>query len=156
MKKLLLFTLLIASTAIMAQPQLTWRFNNAQLIGDTQLQFDVEVKADAPGSYFGLATVAIEYDNTVWGSSLIGSGIDTTGLAVENLSNPATPGPNTIRGTLLLEASFLVLLSIMFKVWQILLIICFNHQFSKRMEELQTPLYILKFQQHSLHFLLIQ
>ncbi len=72
MKKLLLFTLLIASTAIMAQPQLSWRFNNVQLVnGDTQLQFDVEVMADAPGYYFGLTTVAFDYGNTAFGASIV-------------------------------------------------------------------------------------
>lgn len=76
MKKLLLFTLLIASTAIMAQPQLTWRVNNVQLVnGDTQLQFDVEVMADAPGYYFGLATVAFDYGFTAFGSNIVGSSV---------------------------------------------------------------------------------
>lgn len=73
MKKLLLFiTLLVASTAIMAQPNVSWRFNNFQLInGDTQLQFDVEVMADAPGYYFGLNTVAFDYGNAAFGASVV-------------------------------------------------------------------------------------
>jgi hypothetical protein len=71
MKKLLLFTLLIASTAIMAQPQLSWRFANAQLInGDTQLQFDVEVMADAPNYFIGLTNVSFNYGNEAFGPNI--------------------------------------------------------------------------------------
>jgi hypothetical protein len=71
MKKLLLLLLVVSSTAVFAQ-QLTWQFNNAQLVnGDTQLQFDVEVKADVAGTYaLALTTVAFEYNTLGFGTNI--------------------------------------------------------------------------------------
>lgn len=86
MKKLLLLLLVVTSSAVFAQ-QLTWRFNNAQLVnGDTQLQFDVEVAADVAGTYaLALTTVAFEYNTLGFGPNIY-------------------PGAITVdRGTLLLD-----------------------------------------------------
>ena len=54
MKKLLTIFAFITfiSFIVTAQPQLTWQFANYEVINSgTQLQFDVEVKADVTGSY---------------------------------------------------------------------------------------------------------
>lgn len=102
MKKLLLFTLLIASTAIMAQPQLSWRFTNpVYLAGGDQIQFDVEVKADAPGYYFALTTVAFEYNTAVFGESIYPASVswERIGLLLEDYPAGTMAYKNNIQGT---------------------------------------------------------
>lgn len=72
MKKLLLFTLLIASIAVVAQPNLSWKMDDPELInGGTQFRFKVYVMSDAPGYYFGLQTVAFSYGNAAFGSWIV-------------------------------------------------------------------------------------
>jgi hypothetical protein len=68
-----LFTLV--SIVVTAQPQLTWRFANVEVINaGTQLQFDVEVKADATGSFHRDLQVYFDYNTAGFGSDLVAGG----------------------------------------------------------------------------------
>lgn len=70
--------MVLFSTVAISQPQLTWRFANAQLInGDTQLQFDVEVMGDAAGWYIYIAQLGFSYNELAFGSNINGSGAVT-------------------------------------------------------------------------------
>jgi hypothetical protein len=77
MKKFyLIFALLsLISLTITAQPQLTWRFNNVEVINaGTQLQFDVEVKANAAGSFQRDLQIYFDYNNAGFGSNIVANG----------------------------------------------------------------------------------
>jgi hypothetical protein len=68
-----LFTLV--SIVATAQPQLTWRFANVEVINaGTQLQFDVEVLASASGSYQRDLQIYFDYNTVGFGSNIVTSG----------------------------------------------------------------------------------
>ncbi|MBM3436684.1 MAG: hypothetical protein FJY07_10770, partial [Bacteroidetes bacterium] len=65
-----LFTLV--TLTVTAQPQLTWRFNNVEVINaGTQLQFDVEVKASVAGSYQRDMQIYFDYNTLGFGSNIV-------------------------------------------------------------------------------------
>jgi len=77
MKKFyVIFALLsLISLAITAQPQLTWRFANAEVINaGTKLQFDVEVKANVAGSFQRDLQIYFDYSTLGFGSSIVANG----------------------------------------------------------------------------------
>lgn len=79
-----LFTLV--SIVVTAQPQLSWRFANAEVINaGTQLQFDVEVKADAGVTYHRDLQVYFDYNTAGLGSDIVANGyVTVTPLALMN------------------------------------------------------------------------
>jgi hypothetical protein len=79
-----LFTLV--SIVVTAQPQLTWRFANAEVINaGTQLQFDVEVMADAGVTYHRDLQVYFDYNTAGFGSDIVANGyVTVTPLALMN------------------------------------------------------------------------
>lgn len=77
MKKFtLIFALLMSASAlVMAQPQLSWRFANYQVINaGAQLQFDVEVKADVVGSFHRDLQIYFDYNSAAFGSDVVLNG----------------------------------------------------------------------------------
>lgn len=85
------FTLIFAlftfvSIVVTAQPQLTWRFANAEVINaGTQFQFDVQVKADAGVTYHRDLQVYFDYNAAGFGSDIVGNGyVSVTPLALMN------------------------------------------------------------------------
>ena len=88
MKKLALFFALFTFVSIVAtaQPQLTWRFANVEVINaGAQLQFDVEVMADAPGSFHRDLQVYFDYNTAGFGSDIVANGkVTVTPLALMN------------------------------------------------------------------------
>lgn len=86
-KYVLIFALFtFVSTVITAQPQLTWRFANAEVINaGTQLQFDVEVKADAGVTYHRDLQIYFDYNTAGFGSDIVANGyVTVTPLALMN------------------------------------------------------------------------
>jgi len=76
MKKFYLIFALISliSLTITAQPQLTWRFNNVEVVNaGTKLQFDVEVKANVAGSYQRDLQIYFDYSTLGFGSNIVGN-----------------------------------------------------------------------------------
>jgi hypothetical protein len=68
-----LFTLV--SLTVTAQPQLTWRFNNVEVINaGTQLQFDVEVLANVTGSFQRDMQIYFDYNTLAFGSNIVANG----------------------------------------------------------------------------------
>jgi hypothetical protein len=90
-----LFTLV--SLTVTAQPQLTWRFNNVEVINaGTQLQFDVEVMANAGGSYQRDLQIYFDYNTLGFGSNIVANGkityspltlLDATRYVVVNMAD---------------------------------------------------------------------
>jgi hypothetical protein len=85
------FTLIFAlftfvSIVVTAQPQLTWRFANAEVINaGTQLQFDVEVMADAGVTYHRDLQVYFDYNTAGFGADIVANGyVTVTPLALMN------------------------------------------------------------------------
>lgn len=77
MKKFYVIFALISliSLTITAQPQLTWRFNNAEVINaGTQLQFDVEVLASVGTSFHRDLQIYFNYNTAAFGSSVVLNG----------------------------------------------------------------------------------
>jgi hypothetical protein len=73
MKKFyVIFALLaLVSLTVTAQPQLTFRFNNWEVINaGTKLQFDVEVKANIAGSYQRDLQIYFDYNTAAFGSNI--------------------------------------------------------------------------------------
>ena len=86
-KYVLVFALLtLVSFVTTAQPQLTWRFANAEVINaGTQLQFDVEVKADAGVTYHRDLQVYFDYNTAGFGSDILANGyVTVTPLTLMN------------------------------------------------------------------------
>ena len=79
-----LFTLV--SIVVTAQPQLTWRFANAEVINaGTQFQFDIEVKADAGVTWHRDLQVYFDYNTAGFGSDIVSNGyVTVTPLALMN------------------------------------------------------------------------
>jgi hypothetical protein len=64
--------LTLISLTITAQPQLTWRFNNVEVVNaGTKLQFDVEVKANVAGSYQRDLQTYFDYSTLGFGSNIV-------------------------------------------------------------------------------------
>jgi hypothetical protein len=88
MKKFYVIFALISliSLTITAQPQLTWRFNNAEVINaGTKLQFDVEVLASVGTSYHRDLQIYFDYNTTAFGSNIVAGGkITYSPLALMN------------------------------------------------------------------------
>lgn len=88
MKKFaLLFALFtLVSIVVTAQPQLTWQFANVEVINaGAQLQFDVEVMADATGSFHRDLQVYFDYNTTGFGSDIVANGyVSVTPLTLMN------------------------------------------------------------------------
>ena len=85
MKKLAIFFALFTFVSIVAtaQPQLEWRFANVEVINaGAQLQFDVEVKASATGSFHRDLQIYFDYNTAGFGSDIVSNGK----IAVSNLS----------------------------------------------------------------------
>jgi hypothetical protein len=90
-----LFTLVVLT--VTAQPQLTWRFNNVEVINaGTQLQFDVEVKANVAGSYQRDLQIYFDYNTLGFGSNIVAGGkitytpltlMDATKYVVVNMAD---------------------------------------------------------------------
>jgi hypothetical protein len=77
MKKfaLLFACLTLMSFYVSSQPQLTWQFANAEVINaGTQLQFDVQVKASAVGSYQRDLQIYFDYNTLGFGSNIVANG----------------------------------------------------------------------------------
>ncbi len=77
MKKItLIFAFLLSASAlVMAQPQLSFRFANYQVINaGAQLQFDVEAKADIAGSFHRDLQIYFDYNTTGFGSDIVLNG----------------------------------------------------------------------------------
>jgi|GEM_PF-2328983 hypothetical protein len=99
MKKFyVIFALLsLVVLTVHAQPQLSWRFNNAEVINaGTQLQFDVEVKASVAGSYQRDLQIYFDYNTLGFGSNIVANGkityspltlMDATKYVVVNMAD---------------------------------------------------------------------
>jgi len=86
-KYALLFALFtFVSIVTISQPQLTWRFANAEVINaGTQFQFDVEVKADAAGTYHRDLQVYFDYSTPGFGTDIVANGkVSVATLALMN------------------------------------------------------------------------
>jgi hypothetical protein len=86
-KYALLFALFtFVSFVATSQPQLTWRFANAVVINaGTQFQFDVEVKANAAGSYHRDLQVYFDYNTLGFGTNIVANGkVTVAPLALMN------------------------------------------------------------------------
>jgi len=81
-----LFTLV--SITVTAQPQLTWQFANYEVINaGTQLQFDVEVRANVAGSYQRDLQIYFDYNTLGFGSNIVANGkISYTPLTLMDVS----------------------------------------------------------------------
>ena len=81
-----LFTLI--SLTVTSQPQLTWRFNNVEVINaGTELQFDIEVKANVVGSFHRDLQVYFDYNTGGFGSDIVAGGnISYSPLTLMNVS----------------------------------------------------------------------
>ena len=90
MKKfaLLFACLTLMSFYVTSQPQLTWHFANFEVINaGTQLQFDVEVKASAAGTYQRDLQIYFDYNTAGFGSNIVANGkITYTPLALMDAS----------------------------------------------------------------------
>ena len=88
MKKLAFFFALFTFVSIVAtaQPQLEWRFANVEVINaGAQLQFDVEVKASAVGSYHRDLQIYFDYNTAGFGSDIVANGnVAVSPLALMN------------------------------------------------------------------------
>jgi hypothetical protein len=90
-----LFT--VVSITVTSQPQLTWRFANAEVVNaGTQLQFDVEVKANVAGSFQRDLQVYFDYSTLGFGSNIVANGkitysplalMDATKYTVVNMAD---------------------------------------------------------------------
>jgi hypothetical protein len=77
MKKFTLIFAFLMSVSVMviAQPQLSWRFANYQVINaGAQLQFDVEVKADVAGTFHRDLQIYFDYNTTAFGADIVLNG----------------------------------------------------------------------------------
>jgi hypothetical protein len=77
MKKFyLIFALFVLVTlTVTSQPQLTWRFNNAEVINaGTKLQFDVEVLASVGTSFHRDLQIYFDYNTAAFGSNIVANG----------------------------------------------------------------------------------
>jgi hypothetical protein len=73
----------LVSIIVTAQPQLTWQFANFEVINaGSQLQFDVEVKADVDGTFHRDLQVYFDYNTAGFGSDIVANGKVT----VDNLT----------------------------------------------------------------------
>jgi hypothetical protein len=73
----------LVSIIVTAQPQLTWQFANFEVINaGSQLQFDIEVKADAAGTFHRDLQVYFDYNTAGFGSDIVANGKVT----VDNLT----------------------------------------------------------------------
>jgi hypothetical protein len=88
MKKFaLVFALItLVSVYVTAQPQLTFRFANYEVINaGAQLQFDVEVKASVAGSYHRDLQIYFDYNTAGFGSNIVANGyVTVTPLTLMN------------------------------------------------------------------------
>lgn len=88
MKKFLTIFALLTCTSLLvtAQPQLSFRFANYEVINaGTQLQFDVEVKASVAGTYHRDLQIYFDYNTTAFGSDIVtGGAISYTPLTLMN------------------------------------------------------------------------
>lgn len=88
MKKFTLIFAMLAmlSIVVTAQPQLSWRFANFEVVNaGTQLQFDVEVMASATGSFHRDLQVYFDYNTAGFGSDIVANGyVTVTPLALMN------------------------------------------------------------------------
>lgn len=87
MKTSILFSFFfVLGVTVLAQSQLTWRFADVQVIdAGNQLQFDVEVKASAPGSFHRDLQVYFTYNMLGFGPDINASGaITVTPLSLMN------------------------------------------------------------------------
>lgn len=82
-KFVLLFAVLITfSGYVISQPTLSWQFANYEVINaGTQLQFDVEVMADAASTYHRDLQVYFDYNTAGFGSS-VAAGVTVTPLSL--------------------------------------------------------------------------
>jgi hypothetical protein len=90
MKKFLTFFALLTfiSLFVTAQPQLSFRFANYEVINaGTQLQFDVEVKASVATTFHRDLQIYFDYNTTAFGSDIVTSG--AISYAPLTLMNPA-------------------------------------------------------------------
>jgi hypothetical protein len=102
MKKFYVIFALFAliSLTVTAQPQLTWRFNNVEVINagtpSPKLQFDVEVMANAGGSYHRDLQIYFDYNTLGFGSNIVANGkitytpltlMDATKYVVVNMAD---------------------------------------------------------------------
>jgi hypothetical protein len=81
---MLLSFFFLLGAAVLAQPQLTWRFADVQVINaGSQLQFDVEVKASTPGSFHRDLQVYFTYNMLGFGPDInAGGAISVTPLSL--------------------------------------------------------------------------
>lgn len=81
-----LFTLI--SLTVTSQPQLTWRFNNVEVVNaGTELQFDIEVKANVAGTFHRDLQVYFDYNTAGFGSDIVANGkISYSPLTLMNVS----------------------------------------------------------------------
>ncbi len=73
----LLFALLFfAGAATFSQEQISFKFSNAKIIGGTHdvLQFDIEIKADAPGTFHRDLQVYLDYNTLAFGEGAVAAG----------------------------------------------------------------------------------
>ncbi len=82
-KIVLIFAIIIAfGSYVNSQTTLSWRFANYEVVNaGTQLQFDVEVMADAAGTFHRDLQVYFDYNTAGFGSS-VASGISITPLSL--------------------------------------------------------------------------
>lgn len=113
MRKIVLLFALIATMSgyVISQPQLTWQFANFEVINmGTQLQFDVQVKADAATTYHRDLQVYFDYNTAGFGSDVVSGGnISIAPLALLDnyyvLVNPAGTDNTTSKVAIITEAS---------------------------------------------------
>jgi hypothetical protein len=76
----------LVSIIVTAQPQLTWQFANFEVINaGTQLQFDIEVKADVAGTDHRDLQVYFDYNTAGFGSDIVANGyVTVTPLTLMN------------------------------------------------------------------------
>lgn len=113
MRKIVLLFALIATMSgyVISQPTLTWQFANFEVINmGTQLQFDVEVKADAATTYHRDLQVYFDYNTAGFGSDVVtGGNISIAPLALMDnyyvLVNPAGTDNTTSKVAIITEAN---------------------------------------------------
>jgi hypothetical protein len=113
MRKIVLLFALIATMSgyVISQPQLTWQFANFEVINmGTQLQFDVEVKADAATTFHRDLQVYFDYNTAGFGSDVVtGGNISIAPLTLLDnfyvLVNPAGTDNTTSKVAIITEAS---------------------------------------------------
>jgi len=113
MKKLFfVVTIMILGVSLFAQPQLTWRFNNAQLTnGGTTFEFDVEVMCDQAGVFLGDHTQSWVYNTVGFGENIVPTNVvatkgtlligDFSGTQKYDIAGFANTFPNTMSASCL-------------------------------------------------------